>query len=140
MRKLIYYTLFQLIFLNIQAQSNPCLLFDASLIDSLQEIKKDSGGIKQILKANHDTIATDLIMILRDFKTNEPLKNVYVMVTKELTKVSDSTGFVYFNAFGTGGNYTISINRENYHCIEIDNLHFNSGEVRWIEVKLRKTN
>ena len=140
MRKLIYYTLFQLIFFNIQAQSNPCLIFDASSIDSLQEIKNDSGNIKQVLKAIHDTIATDLTLTFKDFKINEPLKKVYVMATKELTKISDSNGFVYFNAFGTGGNYTISISRENYHCIEIDNLHFNSREIRWIEVKLRKTN
>jgi hypothetical protein len=140
LKLIILYCLLGLLDNNVQAQTSPCFILDASAIDKLKELKTDFGSVKQLAKAIHDTIATDLFLRIKDMATNTPLKNVNVIILKVVNKISDSNGITDFIAFGNGGNYTILVSLENYHCIEIDNLHFGTGDIRRLEIKLRKRN
>lgn len=139
-KNILYILLFLSISFLAKGQTSPCFLFDATSIDQLKQIKTNFYSIKQTGKAIHDTTATDLLLVVKDFDTSKPLNDVSADLTAKIFKVSDSTGRINFNAFGTGSIYTLLISKKNYHCLEIRNLHFGSGEIRWLEIKLKKAN
>ena len=141
-RKVYYIILFLFILcFKVQSQNCPCFLFDASTIDQSKEIKTNFHSLKQTQKIIHDTLATDLFLVIKDFETDQPLIGAQIFLGgSKINKVTDSAGHANFIAFGTGGNYQILISYTNYHCLEIDNIGFKSGEGRWLEIKLKKAN
>ena len=140
MKKIGSYLILLFIFSKINGQSSPCFLFDATSLDQVKEIKTNFHFLKQTQKGIHDTLATDLFLVIKDLETDQPLKEAEVTLNYSIFKSTDSTGRINFNYFGTGGVYTLIISCKKYHCLEITDLHFKSGEMRWLEIKLKKAN
>ena len=140
MEKIGSYLVLLFMFSKIHGQTSPCFLFDATSLDRVKEIKTSFHFLKQTQTGIHDTLATDLFLVIKDLETDQPLKEGQAMLNYSIFKSPDSTGRVNFNYFGTGGVYTLIVSCKKYHCLEITNLHFSSGEMRWLEIKLKKAN
>lgn len=116
-----------------------CFIADGKSLEKNKSISSPVGLVTLAGNGVHDTIAIDLLVRIADMDSGNPVPEVLVEIISEKKMVSDASGHTNFIAFhNSEGVFNIKLSHSRYHCILINDLSFSSGQIRWLEVKLKK--
>lgn len=119
-------------------QTAVCPVINAADIDKDQELIFENGKLRQINKAVHDTVAIDLFIVITDQhgKKIEGALAEIISIASAKTNIYGQASFIAFS--NQAGTFKIKISHKDYGCIEIDQLKFESGIIRWLEITFIK--